>query len=359
LNDLEHEFQVKKLLRLWDPRQSKDSHPLWRKIRRGLRGLQYIKEWLRLVLYLRREKPDVILFGEVRFAFELYFLKMLHRSGLKLADIVHDVQSYDTSRDSSTILHDSRSHISRYNRIYNTFDALFVHDRSNHELFLKLYSVPPSRVHEIPLGTSEIPLEVEPSHTPEELREMLGIPLGRKVVLFFGTITKYKGIEDLIRAFPAIHAATGAYLVVAGFPAKDVDPEALKSLAQDLGVSESIAWYLDYVPNAQITPLMALSYAVIFPYRAITQSAVIQIAYACGRPVVATRVGGLGDVVEDGKSGFLVDAENPTMLADAVIKLLDDPALAETMGQRALELAKTKYSWLIVADRVLTTFQEL
>jgi glycosyltransferase involved in cell wall biosynthesis len=116
---------------------------------------------------------------------------------------------------------------------------------------------------------------------------MFGIAPGQRVVLFFGTITKYKGLEDLIRAFPAVHEATGARLVVAGFPAKDVDANALKALAAELGIAEHVAWFLDYVPIEWVATLMAISAVVVLPYRAITQSAVLHIAYACGRPVVA------------------------------------------------------------------------
>jgi glycosyltransferase involved in cell wall biosynthesis len=359
LDDLEHEFRVEKLLKLWDPRQGRGGNPLWRKVRRGLRGVQYIKEWLKLVLYLRREKPDVVLFGEIRFAFELYFLRMLRMSGLVLADIVHDVQSYDTSRNSTAIIQESETHIARYNRIYQTFDALFVHDRSNRDLFLDVYDVQENHVHEIPLGTNEIILEVKSSHTPQELRDMLEIPQGRKVMLFFGTITKYKGVEDLIRAFGAIYAETGAQLVIAGFPAKDVDVHELKALAVEMGIAEAVSWYLDYVPNEQVTSLMALSDVVVFPYRAITQSAVVQIAYACGKAVVATQVGGLGDVIEDGQSGLLVEPGNPDALAAPIISLLNDSALAEKMGQRAHELSQTKYSWLNVAGQIMSVFEDM
>jgi glycosyltransferase involved in cell wall biosynthesis len=359
LDGLEHNFQVEKLLKLWDPRQGRDGNPLWRKIRRGLRGIQYVKEWLKLVWYLRREKPDVVLFGEIRFAFELYFLRMLRMFGLNLADIVHDVQSYDTSRDANTVIQESASHRANYNRIYDTFDVLFVHDKINRNLFLDIYDIPANRVFEIAHGSNEIMLEMTPSHTPDQLREMLEVEPGQKTVLFFGTITKYKGVEDLLQAFPAVRKATGARLIIAGFPAKDIDPKKLMALAEELSVADDIAWYLDYVPNKQVVPIMMMSDVVAFPYRAITQSGVVQIAYACGKAVVATQVGGLGDVIENGQSGLLVEPESPDALAEAIISLLNDSELAQKMGQRAHELSQTKYSWLNVADQILAVFEDM
>jgi glycosyltransferase involved in cell wall biosynthesis len=356
LEDLDHPFRLVKLLRLWDTRQAGGSAVI-RKLRRGWRGVRYVVEWLRLILYLRRERPDVVLLGEVRFSFEFYFLRMLRASGLTLADVVHDVRSYDTRRGKDTILNESAEHLAKYDLIYHLFDALFVHDKINRDLFLELYSVPADRVHEIPHGANEIMLELDPTCTPDELRERLGIQPEERVALFFGTLTKYKGVEDLIRAFPDVRRAVNARLVIAGFPAKDIDPGALRDLAAKLGVADHIAWWLDYVPNGEITPLVGLSDVVVLPYRAITQSGIIQIAYACGKPVVATSLGGLVDVIEDGQSGRLVEPGNLAELSQAITEILQDPEQAAAMGDRARELAETRYSWRHVASLVLAALR--
>lgn len=354
LDHLKHEFRLEKRMRLWNARQRSGAGKLERLIRRGLRGVRYIVEWLRLLNYLRQQKPDVILFGEIRFGFELYFLRWLKGRGFRLADVVHDVRMYDTSRGSDTILKEDAAHLARYNEIYNQFDALFVHDRINYDLFLELYDVPAERVTEIPHGTNEIMLEMQPSHSAAQLRELYQLQPDEQVVTFFGTLTKYKGIEDLVRAYPAIQRETGARLVIAGFPAKDVDPEELRAIARADGMEDKIVWFLDYVPNEQVVPLMQISDVIAMPYRAITSSGVLQIAGACGKPVVATHVGGLPDVIEDGKSGLLVEPESPAQLAAAINRILRDASLRASMGARARELAETRYSWRYVADRVLS-----
>ncbi|MEO8392324.1 MAG: glycosyltransferase, partial [Chloroflexota bacterium] len=289
LHDLPHEFRVVKLLKLWDPRGGRPANPLVRKIRRVARGLQYGVEWLRLIAFLLREHPDVILFGEVRFHFEYYFLLLLRGLGFRLAAVVHDVLRYDYTSNSDAITRQSQHDIHAYTRIYRQFFALFVHDRTNTDLFLHTYSIPKETVHEIHHATSEISLEIEPALTPLELRAQLGIPPEQPVVLFFGTITKYKGLDILLQAFPKVVAATKACLLVAGFPAKDVDPEELKRLVAELNISDAVSWFLDYVPNNLISPLLQLSSVVVLPYRMIAQSGVLQIAYAYGKPVVATR----------------------------------------------------------------------
>ena len=354
-----HEFRLVKLLNLWDPRTGKDASMIRRRLRRAVRGMQYIYEWLRLVRYLRQEKPDVIMFGEMRFAFEARFLRMLRASGLKLADIVHDVQTYDVSRGSAAIVQESQAHLARYNALYNLFSALFIHSRSNYELFLDLYNVPPERVHQIEHATSELMLEVPQQYTADELKHKLGIPAGKAVVTFFGTVTKYKGVEDLIQAFPAVVKATGAQLLIAGYPTKDIDSDELRELAKELGIADSVSWFLDYVPNEWVATVMELSDVIVLPYRAITQSGVLQIAYACGKPVVVTRVGGLPDIVEAGKSGLIAEAGNPESLVSAITGVILDPEKAHQMGEYAHELSETRYSWRTVAETIKSVFEKL
>src|SRR5258708_24432457 len=182
LRDLKPDFRVVELLHLWDPRGSKTSNRLYRAARRALRGAQYVSQWARLVRYLRKEKPDVVIFGKIHFAFEYYFLKALQMSGIKLADIVHDVLSYDTRANSKQIVNESKAEIKRYNRIYSLFSALFVHDRNNYDRFLSLYDLPVQRVCEIIHPTNELLMDIEPSCTPEELRCELSIAPDQSVV---------------------------------------------------------------------------------------------------------------------------------------------------------------------------------
>ena len=352
LDDLPHEFKVIKLLRMWSKHDAVKSATL-RSLRRGVRGMRYIIQWVNLVSYLRRERPDAVLFGEIRFQFERYFLRWLKRCGLVIADVVHDVQRFDLT-NSSSILRESSRDQRVFGEIYGLFDKLFVHNRSNRDLFLNLYrNVSPSRVCEIPHGVNEIILEMRRGMSCEALRKRLGLEPHQKVILFFGSVAKYKGVGDLISAMKIAGQDAAARLVIAGFPTNDTNVEELRAHARAEGVDDLIIWWLDYVPNDLVASLMEISDVVVLPYRAISQSGILHIAYACGKPVLATRVGGLPDVVEDGRSGRLVEPEQPNELGAALALMLSDPEGLREMGRYARILAETRYSWDRVARLVL------
>jgi glycosyltransferase involved in cell wall biosynthesis len=102
---------------------------------------------------------------------------------------------------------------------------------------------------------------------------------------------------------------------------------------------------------------MQMASVVVYPYLNSTQSGSLQVAYSFGRPVIATNVGGLPDAVEDGKSGFLVDPNNPEQLADKILLFINKPELTKSMGAYAKHLSETRFSWKTVAKIILDALE--
>ncbi len=170
-------------------------------------------------------------------------------------------------------------------------------------------------------------------------RETLGIAPDRRVLLFFGLIRAYKGLDVLLRAMPGIVRRCGAMLLVAG-ECYD-DPDLYHDLVRENGLGPDVRLEMRYVANEEVPTLMAASDAVVLPYRHATQSGVAQVAYACGRPVITTAVGGIPEVVWDGETGLLVPPDDPAALADAVVRFYDDglgPRLEAGVDKRTAEL---------------------
>lgn len=308
-------------------------------------------EWLRQVRRLRRERPDWVLFGSIEYFFEAPFLAMLRRGGIRLASIVHEPEA----RDGRERLIRRIDH-AMFKHVHAQFDALFVHNRVNHDRLLGLYpSVPERIVHVIEHGNNLLLPPDGPAQV--DLRARYGFPADSPVVLFFGTMLPSKGIEDLIDAFGLVaQRHPEARLLVTGYASKKIDPDAFVRRAEALGIAGRVAVAAGYVPLEEVEPLMRLATVVAFPYRSATQSGAMQVAYAFGRPVVATRVGGLPEVVEEGRSGYTVPPQDPPALAEALGALLDDPDGARRMGEYAKHLSETKHSWSHVAGALLEAF---
>jgi glycosyltransferase involved in cell wall biosynthesis len=147
-------------------------------------------------------------------------------------------------------------------------------------------------------------------------------------ILFFGRIWPYKGLEHLIRAEPFVSARfPGVRFVIAG------EGESLSRYMRLMEHPERFDLRNYNVPKDERDRLFAAASVVALPYVYATTSAVVPFAQMHARPVVASAVGGLPEAVAHGRTGLLVPPGDPRALADALVRLLADPALARSMGR--------------------------
>lgn len=181
----------------------------------------------------------------------------------------------------------------------------------------------------------------------EEARASLGEG-GGPLLLFFGLIRPYKGLRHLIEAMPEIVERTGARLLVVGEFYEDSAPYF--ELADRLGVSESILFVDRYIANEEVAAYFTAADLVMLPYISATQSAIAQVAVAFDRPMIGTRVGGLPEVVSEGRTGFIVPPADPVAMAAAVSRFFDE-GWAERMAPNFDE-EKRRFSWSSLADAI-------
>jgi glycosyltransferase involved in cell wall biosynthesis len=168
-------------------------------------------------------------------------------------------------------------------------------------------------------------------------------------LLFFGRMSYYKGLDVLLDAMSAVWTAfPDATLVVAG--AGDIEPHPALS-------DPRVTVRNEHVPEDAIPGLMHAARCLVLPYRQASQSGVGSRAKPYARPLVVTDVGGLPELVSDG-SGLVVPSEDPARLAEAVVSVLSDHALAERLGAAAAATAEREGSWTVVAERTLEAYRE-
>ncbi|MEP7234436.1 MAG: glycosyltransferase, partial [Ignavibacteriota bacterium] len=176
-----------------------------------------------------------------------------------------------------------------------------------------------------------------------DAKSRLGIPADAPTILFFGYIRKYKGLDILLRAMPEIlRTLPELRLIVAGeFYSNE---EEHRKLISALGIpSKNLILATDYIANDQVALYFSAAGAAVLPYRSATQSGIVQIAYNFDLPVIATDVGGLAEVVVDGKSGLITKEATPELVAKDVIRFFSE-ALEEKLRNGVRE-EKKKYSW--------------
>ncbi len=165
--------------------------------------------------------------------------------------------------------------------------------------------------------------------------------IDKKILLFFGFIRDYKGLDVLIEAFALVRKEMNVKLIVAG---EFYEPEEkyFKLIASH-NLEEDIILKKDFIPTAEVKYYFSASDAVVLPYKSATQSGIVQVAVNFCVPVIAANVGGISEVIEDGKTGYVVEKENPEKLAQAIIRFYNEDKEKEfSLNMNSL---KEKYSW--------------
>lgn len=179
----------------------------------------------------------------------------------------------------------------------------------------------------------------------EEARKRLGLPENAVIALFFGYIRPYKGLDELIAAFPAMAALDPKlHLVIAGECYED--EQRYKDLVKASPVADRIHYFSDYIPNDAVAHHFCAADVLVLPYRTATQSGIVQIAYHFERPCIVTDVGGLSEVVIHGRTGYVVPPDDREGLVHGMELFLRErkdmtPAIREE---------RRKYSWSAYAE---------
>ncbi|MCZ6777237.1 MAG: glycosyltransferase [Ignavibacteria bacterium] len=174
----------------------------------------------------------------------------------------------------------------------------------------------------------------------QEARSILGLRAAG-VVLFFGYIRAYKGLHVLLDAASKFIRTLDIHTLVVG-EFYDHEEKYRKQI-RGLGLDRHVTINADYVPNEKVGIYFSAADVVVLPYISATQSGIAQIAYNFDKPVIATDVGGLGEVVRDNITGFLVPPNDPDALADGILRFFAEKKEAAFIAN--VQKEKQKYTW--------------
>lgn len=185
----------------------------------------------------------------------------------------------------------------------------------------------------------------------QEAKAQIGIPTEMQYVLFFGFIRDYKGLDLVIEAFKEqkLRDQNIRLLVAGEFYS---DEEKYLSLIQEHDLGDFIELKTEFIADENVKYYFSAADLVVQPYKTATQSGISQIAYHFNKPMIVTNVGGLPEIVPDGKVGFVVE-KDPEAIASAILRFYAED-LEEKFSTNAAE-EKKKYSW----NRMVTTISDL
>jgi glycosyltransferase involved in cell wall biosynthesis len=316
-------------------------------IRRLFKALEYPIDLMFLGRHIEQAKPDVLHYQWVWMpTLDGLMLKRFKAMGIQLVYTAHNVLPHE----------ERRWHRKQYASLHKTVNQIIVHSESNKRELLGTFVLDARNVHVIPQGNFD-DFSSE-ALTKEKAKEMLGIDPKQRVILFSGLIRRYKGVKSLIRAFPMVKKRLPTTkLLIAGKPNEDFSP--YENLIGGLGIVEDVITHLRFIPYKELTAYFCAADVVVLPYLKTYQSAVVFTAYTFGRPVIATATGGLPEMVEEGKSGYVVLPADEKMLAEAICEILSNETKMVEMGCYARHLAETKYAWPDIARATLEVYRSL
>ena len=286
-----------------------------------------------IVNTIKRHKPDILHIQENGHPW--FFLAFPFLKKNPIIDTFHDPKPHlgENTLRFQLKIRSSLKHSTQF----------IVHGNKLKKDMIEYYDISEDLIHVIPLGNLSIIKNWQTMVFNEN----------PNTVLFFGRISKYKGLEYLIQAETLISKEIpDVKIIIAGKRDKFNKYEKM-IINKDRFIIKN---YI--ISNEEISELFQKASLIVLPYLEATQSGIIPLAYVFGKPVVVTNVGALSDVVENGKTGFIVPPKNPKALADAVIKLLRYDKLRKEMGKNAYNFAMTELSWDRIAEMTIEVYKK-
>jgi glycosyltransferase involved in cell wall biosynthesis len=241
----------------------------------------------------------------------------------------------------------ARRRVAGARRLLGSMDAVVAHSEHGAARLREEVGLDSARVRVIPHGAFDhLTRLLEEKPLPAELEGAEG-----PVILFFGLLRPYKGLDTLLQAFRELK---GAELWIVGNPRMDVGP--LRRLAAE--APGRVRFVIRFVEDAEIPAIFRRADIVVLPYRDAEQSGVLYTGLAFGKPLVLSAVGGFPEVAATG-AARLVPPEDPDALAEALRELTADPEARERLARAAREAAGGPYSWDAIARQTLALYEEL
>lgn len=328
------------------PTKAKDINKL-------IKLFRYYKYLLDIYKLIRKEKYDVVHFQFFRRRrIESLYFKFLKFKGIKLAYTVHDISPLNESK---------LDHIFNL-LVYKAADILVVHSDSNKRELSKQIKLSEEKIKVMPHGNFDnyIPDKILSKF---EARNIFGLTEQQNVLLFFGAIKEYKGIDILANSIPlASMKINNLALIIAG-EAGDAETRKIvikcKELLSQLPEDVKVIFHDKFIPVTDVANYFIASDVVVLPYRRVTHSGIPHLAFTFGKPIIASDVGDFDEIIENGKSGFVLSSNTPENLSEKIVQIFSDKLKLKDMEEYVRDLYAKKFTWKDSAEALILVYKKM
>jgi glycosyltransferase involved in cell wall biosynthesis len=252
----------------------------------------------------------------------------------------------------NAVPHEARAwHAAFFARWYRLADRIHVLSSYARERLVEDFGVPLEKLLLTPHGNYEGFVALHAADSGAACRSSFDIPQAARVVLFFGLVRRYKGVERLLEAFELLAKAEDLYLVIAGETAPALARE-LDAAIERSEARERIRFRPRFSSDPELAALLRMADVVVFPYAHVYQSGALLLAMSFGKAIVASDIPGLREYVEPGVEGVLCDTGKPAQLAREILSLAREDARREALGAAAREASLESFAWEGIASQI-------
>lgn len=335
----------------------KTSQPGWSVWKKLWSVLSCYAHLLAFVFSCRIRVVHILWNGKLAYFDRTLLLLLLRAVGKRVAFTAHNVNA--KKRDGG----DSWLNRWTLRMQYWLVDSIFVHTEVMARELNQEFEVPPEKITVIPFGiNNSIPIRKLRS---QDCKRELGLQPDERVILFFGGIRPYKGLDYLIEALELIHreSADPYRLIIAGAPHKE-DAVYWTRLSERISqsvVRQSVIKRIEYISDEETERYFMAADLLALPYTHVYQSGVLFLGYSFGLPVVASKAGSFEEEIVEGETGFVAETADSRDLARAIMQYFDGDLYRNLVARRSSiqEFARHRYSWDLVAERTLSVYMEI
>lgn len=311
-------------------------------LRKIVRLIEYLTDWLFLMKKIKKENTDVIhIMWPVIYKIDLFFISRLKRRGFRIIYTAHNVLPHSSGE----------KYKKDFGKLYHLMDAIIVNGKNIYAEFEKYFSEESSKVIISRHGCKKRPNIVIKNNEEYDLI----FEKYEKVFLVFGILFYEKGIDRIVKIWENIHSHNHTLLVIAGRQRGEY--KELTLLKDKMVLSNDILYYDDFVPDQLLSYFLFKSTLVLLPYRHASMSGVLFSAASYNKPVFATDTGSLSEYIQNKENGFIVkndDKDIEVVLNDILMNYSEE--MLRDMGIRFGTYIDKEYAWEKIVDNYISIY---